>query len=98
MIKVSSTAMKLIFEEKDDETSNKVPLYRQLGNRQMKAVFKPRQLHESYDDLDLGAEIQVSKQQEEKWTQHVNQMINQVKNEFGPSKVKPVTVEDMTYE
>lgn len=75
MVKVSSTAMKLIFEEQDDNTK-KVPLYRQLGNRQMKAVFKPKLPHLSYENLDFRAELQVSKEQEEKWSCHVNQMIN----------------------
>lgn len=36
--------MKLIFEEKSNESNQKagLPLYRQLGNRQIKAVFKPK--------------------------------------------------------
>lgn len=77
-VKVSSTAIKLIFEENDDQSMKEagVPLYRQLGNRQKKAVFKPKTLRESYDNFDLGASIQVSKEQEEKWNNEVIEMIN----------------------
>ena len=102
-VKVSSTAIKLIFEENDDQKDEEagVPLYRKLGNRQIKTVFKPKMLRDSYENFDLKAYIQVSKEQEDKWNNEVIEMINQVKNEFGPAKedfeVKKAA-EEMTYE
>ena len=57
-VMVSPTAIKLIFEDNDDQINHQkavVPLYRQLGNRQTNAVFKPKTLQESYDNFDLGA-------------------------------------------
>ena len=77
-VKVSSTAIKLIFEENDDQKDQEagLPLYRQLGNRQIKTVFKPKTLRDSIENFDLGASIQVSKEQEDKWNNEVIEMIN----------------------
>jgi len=81
MLKASQAAMKLNFDEEDNGTDDKMglPLYRKLGNRQVKSVYKPKTICETMTEEEwqnvLEEQVFVSDAQEAKWTNYIDRMI-----------------------